>query len=244
MKSKYDYEVIRDYLHGVVDQHTARQIRELIRTDDVARNIAAGILQLEHEFNGNEQEIEAYIESLRQKQLDLIKEKAKTKSVSFGWMKLAAAILAIAVAGAAVWLMFFKSSGNNDLLAQELSEPYPLSTLERGESDINAGFEFYLRGDYQKAIEAFGNTSDDVSVVFYNGLSNLYLGNNERAITLLGTSSLRESRYQEQAGWFYSLALMRAGRVNEAKQALEKIAGNPDHYKSDAARRLLSSFVN
>ena len=79
MKSKYDYDIIRDYLHGLVDQETARRIRELIRHDEVARNIAAGILQLEHDFNGDEHEIESYIEELRQKHEDLAARAAELR---------------------------------------------------------------------------------------------------------------------------------------------------------------------
>lgn len=239
MKSKYDYEIIRDYLHGVLDQDTARKIRDLIRTDDVARNIAAGILQLEHEFDGNEEEIEAYIEKLREKQLNLIKEQRGPKVVAFPWMKLAAAILLIAAVGAAVWAMFFRAD-KNDLLAQELSEPYPLS-IERGESDANAGFELYLRGEYKAAAEAFGNAGDHPNVIFYGGLSNLYSGNYDKAISLF--SSLKETRYREHALWFYSLALIKAGKMDEAKRNLEKISNDPGHYKSDAAAVLLSAYI-
>jgi hypothetical protein len=241
MKSKYDYDTIRDYLHGLLDQETAGKIRELIRTDEVARNIAAGILQLEHEFNGDEHQIEAYIEALRQKQLKRIKEHRPTKVVSFGWVKLAAAILIIAVAGAAVWLMLSKGPTDNDLLAQELVEPYPLM-IERGQSDVEAGYKFYLRGEFKKAAEPFGGTSEDVTVVFYSGLSNLYAGDYEKAALLLNNDLLKTSRYEQQASWFCALALVKAGKMGEAKAGLEKIAGNSDHYKSGAAQQLLGSL--
>lgn len=242
MKSKYDYEIIRDYLHGLLDQETARNIRELIRTDEVARNIAAGILQLEHEFHGDEHEIEAYIENLRQKQLNLIHGQSKGWG-SGSWIKLAAAILIIALVAAVVWMTMFKGN-KTDLLAQELNSPYPLSTLERGASDANEGFEFYLKGEYKNAIAKFEGVEGDASVAFYNGLSNLYSGDYDRAVTLLGSQLLEGSRYREQAGWYRSLALIKAERIDEARESLKKISSDVGHYKSEAAIKLLSSLSN
>ena len=237
MKSKYDYDIIRDYLHGLVDRETASRIRDLIRTDDIARSIAAGILQLEHDFKGNEEEIEAYIEGLRQKQLKRIDEQAKKgRTTSFGWMKLAAAILIVAVAGSVVWFQ------NEDVLARELGETYPLAIVDRGVSDVNPGFEFYRTQQYTKAIESFDKIQDDVNVTFYNGLSNLYLGDYSRAATLLGSESLQKSRYKEQARWFQALALLKIGQKDEAKENLLMINNSSGHYKSAEAGKLLQEL--
>jgi hypothetical protein len=240
MKGKYDYDIIRDYLHGLVDQETAIRIRELIRTDDVARNIAAGILQMEHEFHGEEHEIESYIETLRQKQLNLVREQGKQRQMSFPWIKLAAAILIIAVSGFVLWLTVFRSNDNN-LLAAELNKPYPLATLDRG-SPAEGAFEAYVKGDYKNAIASFDSISNDVSVTFYNGLSHLYEGKYNEAITLLRTNTLEASRYREQASWFEALALIKSGRNDEAKDSLKKIGADASHYKSKAARQLLEGL--
>lgn len=234
MKSKYDYELIRDYLHGLVDQDTAGRIRDLIRDDDVARNIAAGILVLEHEFNGNENEIETYIERLRQKHLKLIREEGG-KQQSFGWVKIAAAILIIVMTGAVLWLTLF----NKSVLERELSRPYALSAIDRGSTDANQGFEFYLNKDYRNAIKAFEGIDGDASVTFYGGLSYLYSGDYDNAITLF--SSLDASRYSGQAAWFHSLALIKAGKTGEAKTILESIVARSG-YKSAEARQLLNEL--
>ncbi|HZY81949.1 MAG TPA: hypothetical protein VFE50_20640 [Cyclobacteriaceae bacterium] len=236
MNSKYDYDIIRDYLHGLVDQETARRIRDLIREDEVARNIAAGILQLEHEFNGREEEIESYIEGLRLKQLTLINVQGRSRHIR-AWMKIAATILIIAVAGSVVWLTI----GKSDLVEDELRNPYPLTVADRGNNEVNKGFEFYQKGEYRKAIASFGQEADDVSTIFYNGLSNLYAGEYEKAVALLGTLSLKESRYKEQAEWYRAIGLLKAGREEEAKASLEKIRDQSQHYKSTAAEKILGS---
>lgn len=239
MKSKYDYDIIRDYLHGLVDRETARRIRELIRLDEVARDIAAGILRLEHEFGGNEDEVEAYIERLRQKQMKLIDEDSR-RGTSRGWIRLAAAILLIAVSGFVLWLTVFRGGNTLD---DELRQPYPLAVIDRGEDEVNAGYEFYGNKEYKKAIASFDKVTNDVSVTFYNGLSHLYVGEYDQAATLLGSESLQTSRYREQAEWFRCLALLKGGRKDEAKDGLAKVRDNTTHYKSSVAGELLSSLV-
>jgi hypothetical protein len=233
MKVKYDYDIIRDYLHGLVDQETARRIRDLIREDEVARNIAAGILQLEHEFNGNEAEVEKYIEALRAKQLKLINRRHIPT-----WTRLAAAVLVIALAGAVVWLTI----GKSDPIEDELRDPYPLVTTGRGAADGDDGFEYYRKGEYKKAIASFSQEAEDVSVIFYDGLSHLYAGEYDQAAELLGTASLAESRYKEQSEWFRALSLLKAERTAEARAILETIKSNRQHYKSAAAEKVLRSF--
>ncbi len=229
MTSKYDYDIIRDYLHGLTDQETAKRIHELIRTDEVARNIATGILQLEHDFDGDETQIENYIESLHQKQLDLINRKNNVRVFSGSWIAIAAAVLIVAVIGSVVVL-----SGES-MLDKELSEPYPYSA-ERG-SDVNDGFRFYQNRDYRNAISRLND--DDATAVFYKGLSYLYVGEYQNAITSF--SSLETSRYNEQARWFTALALLKSGKITEGKIVLNAIVSN-NGYKSSEARELLSSY--
>ena len=235
-KSKYDYDIIRDYLHGLVDRETARRMRDLIRTDDVARSIAAGILQLEHEFNGDDHQVESYIEELRQRQLTLIEAETKEEVSSRGWIKLAAAILILAVSSAVLWLTVFRDNVN--LVDQELKEPYALAVVDRG-SPTESGFKFYAEGDYKRAIISFDSISNDVTATFYNGLSHLYTGEYDDAIVLLGTSTLKASRYRDQASWYRALAKIKVGKKGEAKKSLEGIGKDPKHYKHAEARQLL-----
>jgi hypothetical protein len=232
MKSKYDYDIIRDYLHGLTDRQTSQRIRELIRTDDIARNIAAGILQLEHDFHGDENQVESYIDGLLQKQLRLIESEPKSRLIRIGWMKMAAALLILVLSGFVLWFTVLK---NENVLDEELSEPYPLM-VTRG-PEMNAGFERYLARDYENAISMFEADSADVTARFYNALSNLYAQHYDRSITLL--SSLKESRYRDQALWYQALALMKLGKKGEAERILKTIADDPAHYKSPEARKLL-----
>jgi tetratricopeptide (TPR) repeat protein len=254
MESKYNYDIIRDYLHGVVDVETARKIRELIRTDEVVRNIASGILQLEHEFNGDESEIEAYIERLRERQLKVISEKGKTgksRMMTPAYIRNAAAVLLIGgsialLIGLGVGYVLFQSKETR-LLTVELETPYPLATTRSADaSAAEVAFEHYDYREFEKAIAAFekvpDSSDDSVAVKFYYGLSCLYAGQYDRAIKLLDSKTLATSRYQEQAEWFTAIALVKNGDEDDAIVILQKISTNQSHFKSREASALLEEL--
>jgi hypothetical protein len=177
-----------------------------------------------------------------------INTQKKEGGVFSGWLKLAAVILLLALSAPILWLTVFQND-QSVLIDQELDQPYPLSTLDRSSSDgtpANEAYEFYVKREYKNAIAAFdkipGNVSDSVSITFYNGLSNLYAGQYQRAILLLSSNSLEASRYEEQASWFSSLALIKAGRMVEAKESLNRIINTNGHYKSTTARQVLKEI--
>src|SRR5687767_12523012 len=129
MESRYDYDIIRDYLHGLVSREKAHEIGELIRTDDVARDIAEGILLMEKEFLENDTDIENYLEDFRQTQLRAIQTGALViaeRKVRNQWLKIAAAVLLLVV----VFFSIRQITSQPDLLTlidEELAEPYPVS---------------------------------------------------------------------------------------------------------------------
>src|SRR5688572_19447014 len=134
MKSQYDYELIRDYLHGLADSKTAREIGDLIKRDEIARSIAEGILRLDENFQGNEEAVESYLEKIYQSQLNTIHKHTQPAGIlQRNWMRIAASLLILIAAGVAIWIQFSKP-GAEWLIAQELSVPYPASNLFRSET--------------------------------------------------------------------------------------------------------------
>ncbi len=239
MKSKYDYELIRDYLDGLLDKDAADKVHELLRTDEVARNIAAGILHLDHEFKGDEHALEAYLEALRLKQLHKIE---KTSAFSLSGLKIAAALLLLLTSAAVLWLLL---SRGNSVLEQELSTPYPMATATResqNESEASTAFGHYAAGRYEQAIIAFGSADKNPEVIFYTGLSQLYSNHTSEAVATFDSPSLKTSRYREQASWFHALALIKDKRIPEARQNLEAIRADTSHYKSETAAALLEEL--
>lgn len=251
MESRYNYDLIRDYLHGLVDRKTALEIGELIRTDEIARDMAEGILLLDKEFNENDQDIEVYLESFRQAQLQKISTQTNfigERNQKFPWLRVAAAATLLVVAG------IFAIQWMNDkpdlmtLIDQDLSQPYPVSNIFRGpsnESNYARAFELYQNKNYTQAslyFEKAAQTETDLATItFYNGLSSLYSGHYPNAIKLLRSKTVSASRYSQQAQWYLALTHLKSDQTKEGMEILNRIANSSTHYKRDEAVRFLET---
>lgn len=251
MESRYDYDIIRDYLHGLVDREKALEIGELIRNDDVARDIAEGILRLETEFNNDEENIDTYLENFRQAQLARIQVHAtavKNRKRSNQWLKIAAAFLLLVVAVFAIQRMTAKPDAIS-LIDEDLSQPYPVSNVFRSpanESDYNKAVELYRHRNYVQASlyfeKAAENGNDLATITFYGGLSALYSGHYNRAIKLLDSQTISASRYAQQAQWYMCLAFLKSEQKEKGVELLHRINNTPQHYKSESAAQLLEAL--
>lgn len=243
MKSKYDYEIIRDYLHGLVDTKTSKEIGELIKRDETARSIAEGIVRLEKKFTGTDAEVDKYLNEFRQKQMDLIIPPKPSSATTKIWFRVAASLLLLIGISMVIRLMT-TSPDLQALVGNELGQPYPLASLVRGESDAASerAFQLYSQGDYVNASIYFEKSfegKDNASFTFYNALSHLYVGNYERAIVLLKSDVVVNSRYAAQGQWYQALALIRSGDKDKAREILENIVDNKQHFKYETASEML-----
>lgn len=252
MKSQYDYELIRDYLHGLADSKTAREVGDLIRRDEIARSIAEGILRLDENFQGNEEAIESYLEKIYQSQLHTIHKHTQPAGLlQRYWLRIAASLLILVAAGVAIWTQL-SEPGMDSLIAQELSVPYPASNLFRSETAPtieDQGYVAYEAGRYDEATRYFdlalaadNSKVRDASIYFYNALSQLYAGNYARATELLESPAIAESRYLQQARWYMGLALLRLNNRAAAIEVLSEIRKDPRSFKYEAAGELLSQL--
>ena len=248
MKTKYNYELIHDYLHGLTDQKTSMEIKQLIKNDEVTRSIAEGIVHLENKL-GNEEAVEIYLENFRERQLSSIQQPPAHRPITKKlWFRMAASLLLLISVGAVVRLMV-ATPDLQTLVNNELAEPYPLSNLVRGESDGSAkekAFQLYAQGDFTNATiyfeQASTNEKENATVVFYNALSYLYQENFAKANALLKSDMIAGSRYSKQAEWYRALALIQSGNLDEGKVALTSIADQVGHFKHEAANRLLKKM--
>lgn len=251
MESRYDYDIIRDYLHGLVEREKALEIGELIRQDEIARDIAEGILRLDNEFNENEQDIETYLENFRQIQLKKISDhssgiaSAQTRNL---WLKIAAVIVILMVTGFFVKQVFDKPDLIS-LINEELSQPYPISNIVRGPShgdDYNKALEMYKNKNYVQASlyfeKAAKSENDQATVTFYNALSSLYSGHYPRAILLLESRTISASRYSQQAQWYLSLAYIKSEKQSKGVSILKRMQNSPHVYKHQEAVQLLEAL--
>lgn len=251
METRYDYDIIRDYLHGLVDQEKAREVGDLIRNDEIARDIAEGILRLEREFDDNEHDLETYLENFRIAQLKKIRElevKTSANKKRNLWLKIAAACALLLITTFAVQRMTTKPEPLA-LINNELTLPYPVSTTFRGTengADYRTALELYRNKKYVQASlyfeKAAKTESDLATVTFYDALSALYSGHYNRAITLLESRAVSVSRYSQQARWYLSLACIKADKTEKGIELLRHMSNAPHHYKHDSAVQLLEAL--
>ena len=249
MSSKYDYDIISDYLHGLTNKKTSLEISELIKTDEVARSIAEGIVRLNKEFKEDEARMDSYLEDFRQKQLNVIRQhtKSKTGTVKFS-LRIAAALLLLITAGAVIRILVSETN-YQQIMDKELSQPYSASTVVRSDGDESSkekAFQLYAQGEFAKASVFFelaaADEKENASIVFYHALSQLYVAHYEEANILLRADVIAGSRYAQQAEWFQTLALLKSGNKREAKEVLTTISKNLQHYKLSEAQQLLNAL--
>jgi hypothetical protein len=249
MEKRYNYDIIKDYLNGLTDQATIVEISELIRTDEVARTIAEGILRLEKEFKGDEAAIESYLNNFEQKQLKLIRRHLGPPRITGKvWFRVAASILLLISVAVVVRLLVIIPDPDT-LVNTELAQPYPVSNLVRSEGDSSAkamGYQAYMRGEFENATRYFEQvpeTEGDVaSVMFYNALSYLYAENYGNAQQLLTAAIIANSRYAQQAQWYLALAFLKSNKKDKATEILKSISDEDGHYKRDIAGKLLKGL--
>lgn len=248
MKIQYNYELISDYLHGLLDSKTASKMHELIKTDEIARNIALGIVQLDKKFE-NEEAVEVYLNQFQQSQLALVRKHIKASySTRTSMLRIAAVIVLLVTIGFVVRLMVF-TPDLQSLANQELKEPYPIPTLSRSEGGISIlkkGYQFYSERKFDEAAEqfdlAFTADNQQVSAVFYGALSHLYVGNYGQARQLLESSIIEGSRFDQQARWYLALSLIKQNDRDYAVEVLDTISRNQAHFKSVEASKLLKEL--
>lgn len=248
-ENRYDYDTIRDYLHGLTDRETAIKVGEWIKADETTRAIAEGILLLEKRFNEDEVSLESYLEEFHQKQLEVIKRSVKSRQARIKYsLRIAAAILLLIAATAVIRIVFF-SSNYQELVDKELSQPYAVAVVARSDRDESAkakGYQLYSERDYLNASRYFEQAAmvenDLASVRFYNALSYLYAGEYEKAIDLFEYKEVSESRYSQQAEWYKIIALLKSGNKIEAKEGLIILNKNKQHYKLKDAQKLLNEL--
>jgi hypothetical protein len=80
---------------------------------------------------------------------------------------------------------------------------------------------------------------DDVNALFYSGLCCFNLGLYDKALVRFDRTLAQSSVvFAEEAQWYRALTLQRAGRKDEARSALQRIAASDGFYAAQAAKQL------
>jgi tetratricopeptide (TPR) repeat protein len=100
--------------------------------------------------------------------------------------------------------------------------------------------EKYRLGDYQGAAMGFSEAveRDNLAIEprFFMGITELALGNFDRAIDLLSVVSESSAGYSKEAKWYLGLAYLRTGEIEKASSCFEFLAQAPGSYRLPAEK--------
>lgn len=132
-----------------------------------------------------------------------------------------------------------KSSSN---IYSEYFQPYPneVAPIVRGQNintPITDALEAYEKEDYNLSAKLFENISEDYALL-YGGISNLEIGQSQKAIDQLKSLSLQNSNYQDAAEWYLALAYLKNKDKQKAIEMLEIIANKGNQFSKQAEKIL------
>ena len=172
---------------------------------------------------------------------------AKVRSFNRTVLSIAASLLVL------VGAFFILKSGAGSS-AQKLYQAYyqtdpGLPTL-MGSTD-NALFDDamvdFKSGDYDSALEKFNDLASrdatNDTLLFYQGVSSLEIGDTEMALTFLSQIDLTESTWAEKTEWTQAMIYLANDNVSGAQPLLEKIANTTSHRYRDRAVEVLDQLT-
>jgi len=127
-------------------------------------------------------------------------------------------------------------------------EPFnAVSTITRstgaGESEsFSRAITSYKSGEYRAAATGFSETmlngTDSYSAGFFLGITEIELGNYNKAIDLLNGVVNRKSEFTKEATWYLGLAYLQSENKIKASECFEILARSPGFY-SDRSEKIL-----
>jgi tetratricopeptide (TPR) repeat protein len=127
-------------------------------------------------------------------------------------------------------------------------EPFDAaSSVTRGtvtdESKVLTGaIANYKSGEYQAAAAGFTialfSGTESISATFYLGITELELGNYDRAIKLLNEVANQKNTYAKEAAWYLGLAYIKSGNQIKASECFELLTRSQGFYSSRSEKIL------
>jgi TolA-binding protein len=172
------------------------------------------------------------------------KKSGLSKSLIIRYTSLAAA----AIIGAVFLIRSLLPTNDPQKMFSKYYEPFKaVSSITRStgasesESFTNA-IGSYKAGDYKAAAAGFSeamlNGSESYSAGFYLGITELELGNYNKAIDLLGGVVNLKGEYTKEATWYLGLAYTKSGNKIKASECFEVLARSSGFY-SDRSEKIL-----
>jgi TolA-binding protein len=151
-------------------------------------------------------------------------------------------LAAAAVIAAVLLIRSLIPSDDPQKIFSKYYEPFDAaSSVTRGtvtdESKVLTGaIANYKSGEYQAAASGFTiamfSGTESISAIFYLGITELELGNYDRAINLLNKVANQKNTYAKEAAWYLGLAYIKSGNKIKASEYFELLSRSEGFYSS------------
>ena len=181
--------------------------------------------------------------------LEVVKKPTVTRRRLFPAVAAAASVLLLI---SAIWLYW--QSGTSERLYQAYHEsflPENLAAIRSVEENTNTnafkeGLEAYQQGAYLQSIPLLEDHlmahSEDVQATLLLGLAYLENGQALEAAEKLEIVRLNSTDYYEDASWYASLAHIKAGQLEEAREILMDLQRLEDGYYKEEVKTILNKL--
>ena len=231
-------KLIYRHFHGSLSDEEQQEFNRLLKED----------LQFQRDLEFEEQTKKAII-SIKKDELEshlneMETDSKKTNKTSYFW----AATIIIAV-GITSYILFNQPNFSNDQLYAEYFEPYPniIAPPVRGKdsiSKIQEDFLAYEKGDFKSAAVIFEKRYQQKRApyyLFYQGVSELQLGNTEKAIAVFEKQIAEHDRFENYSKWYLALAYLKINEAEKYEPLLNKIIKEKS-FKYQSAKKILKKI--
>ncbi|GEM_PF-3444680 len=254
--SAWNYELLADYVDGLVDDATRKRIEDELTHSEEAAMVVAGIKEYYAQRGADRDELELYLNQLAItfSELAVSPKVRKLRFSPFAIRVAAVIVLLMAFVPIILWLIRPSALDSHELIAAHLEKPYKILPHNRDQSEVvdlnHQAYEAYRKANYSQAIEYLQmvlaenpQRNPDSYDTFVLGLSYLYA--NEYTLAshyLQQVIEGRHPRFEQQAYWFLALAYFQGSEIEKSREILDKILSTQGHYKQADARILLKSL--
>lgn len=242
--NKYDKYIKGELTEGEMDQFTKEIVKEHFKEEQLKEKwntILEGDEELQALKNGKQITVSPNTPAPPAQRSSKIKRLRILFSIAASFLLL-------------IGLGYFLSRPTTASFAQladlQLEQPYSVSSsrsaaVEGQETRLLAN-DFYRQGDYTSAAPLYEELTQGERVensdLFYLGLSQLYLGEAQKAITpLKALATAQSDQLKVEASWFLGLAYLKANQLIEAEIQLKRLQ-EKGGWKSKEAAELLAAI--
>ena len=249
------FELLLDYVEGLVDADTRQHIEALLAEDEDYQNVEAGIRFYYENYGDDRRQLEQYLEQFKNQ---LMREQlpSKTRRLNTRFLSIAATVLGLVLA---VFLLRnqLTSQSSDRMVTAQLEPPYAnLYATSRGNDTAslrNQASQAYDNQDFQAVIDELeelieheqtaGATDFFMLGQSYLNLESPDFGRAQELFQMVLDDNPPRSLIQ-QTQWYLALSQYQNGQKTAAKDGFEKIANDPSHYRQAAAQRMIKQWKN